>query len=350
MKRIRLLLLFLFVATGTLPACAGDRELDHKPDDARTLHQSTEHFLDSLRKENRESVQLPMDHDERTNWSYFPGRRKGVSLADMNASEKRAFQSILKNGLSSKGYLKANGVIHLEEILGKLSGNPDYRDPEKYYATVFGSLEGKDPWGVRIEGHHLSLNYTSVGGNVVSVTPAFFGANPAVVPKGPYAGMEVLANEQHLARRLFVSLDNQQRDEALFRSSPPGDLLTRQKERVKLESFRGLPMHEMNETQKQLFLQMIKSYTGNFPAPHADRLFSNFRNGGEKNVYFAWAGEAEPGRPHYYRVRAPDILIEYANTRNGANHAHTVIRDAAGDFGRDKLADHLENSPHHQED
>ncbi|HKT01911.1 MAG TPA: DUF3500 domain-containing protein, partial [Rugosimonospora sp.] len=58
-------------------------------------------------------------------------------------------------------------------------------------------------------------------------------------------------------------------------------------------------------------------------------------------LHFAWAGPAEPGQGHYYRVQADDLLIEYDNTQNGANHAHTVLRRPGRDFGGDPLAEHL---------
>jgi len=346
---LNLLLMLLFAGLGTLPACAGDGEHEHASASEPSLQQSTQRFLNTLAESRRESVKLPMDHDERTDWTYFPGRRKGVSLAQMNPSEKNAFQQLLRSGLSTQGYLKANGVIHLEEILGRLSGNPEYRDPEKYYTTVFGAPASESPWGVRVEGHHLSLNYTAVNGRVVSVTPAFFGANPAVVPEGSYAGMEVLADEQRVARRLFRSLDKKQTSRARFRSTPPHDILTGRTERAKLDDFAGLPASELNEEQKALLKRLIRAYTGNFPRPVASRLFDRFTDAGPDRLHFAWAGSAERGEPHYYRIQAPGMIIEYANTQDGANHAHTVLRDYDGDFGRDKLAEHLENSPHHQE-
>ncbi len=289
-----------------------------------------------------------MDHKDRTDWSYYPGQRKGVSLADMNLEEKKAFQRLLRSGLSQEGYLKVNGVIHLEEILGNLSGNPDYRDPEKYYTTVFGNPSTSKPWGVRIEGHHLSLNFTSAGGKVVSVTPAFFGANPAVVPKGPYAGMEVLAEEQRIARRLFHSLDQKQQSAALYRKTPPGDIITQQKKRVQLNAFRGISVKKFTTAQQKMIMDLIRVYTGNFPRRIRRRLFKSFSDVSPKDLFFAWAGGRNRGEPHYYRVQTPGMVIEYANTQDGANHAHTVLRDYDGDFGRDTLAEHLKNSPHHQ--
>lgn len=56
---------------------------------------------------------------------------------------------------------------------------------------------------------------------------------------------------------------------------------------------------------------------------------------------FAWAGPAERGHGHYYRIQGPDLLIEYDNTQNAANHAHTVLRHPDSDFGAALLPAHL---------
>ncbi|MGH3269612.1 MAG: DUF3500 domain-containing protein, partial [Trebonia sp.] len=63
----------------------------------------------------------------------------------------------------------------------------------------------------------------------------------------------------------------------------------------------------------------------------------------------AGAGPAGPGagagQPVYYRVQGPRLLIEYDNTQRQANHAHSVWRDPAADFGYDVLGAHL--AEHH---
>jgi hypothetical protein len=46
------------------------------------------------------------------------------------------------------------------------------------------------------------------------------------------------------------------------------------------------------------------------------------------------------GQGHYYAIRGPNLLIEYDNTQNGANHIHAVWRDATNDWGEDLLAAH----------
>jgi hypothetical protein len=45
--------------------------------------------------------------------------------------------------------------------------------------------------GYRVEGHHLSQNYTVVNGDVVDV-PSFFGANPAQIQEGPRKGLSTV--------------------------------------------------------------------------------------------------------------------------------------------------------------
>jgi hypothetical protein len=59
-------------------------------------------------------------------------------------------------------------------------------------------------------------------------------------------------------------------------------------------------------------------------------------------LIFAWAGATEPGRGHYYALRAADFLVEYDNTQSDANHVHTVWRDLRRDWGEDLLTAHYQ--------
>jgi hypothetical protein len=47
-------------------------------------------------------------------------------------------------------------------------------------------------------------------------------------------------------------------------------------------------------------------------------------------------------------VTAPDFLIEYDNTQDEANHAHSVWRHLRDDFGADPLRAHY--ARHHRRD
>jgi len=52
------------------------------------------------------------------------------------------------------------------------------------------------------------------------------------------------------------------------------------------------------------------------------------------------------GQRHYYRVQGDDLLIEYDNTTDDGNHAHTVLRRPRSDFGEDILARHYRQARH----
>ena len=84
----------------------------------------------------------------------------------------------------------------------------------------------------------------------------------------------------------------------------------------------------------------------NYRPDLADEGVKHFEGLDLGKIHFAWAGSLEPREGHYYRIQAPDFLIEYDNTQNGANHIHSVWREFDGDFGRDLLREHRDRHPH----
>ncbi len=319
------------------------------PEVHQALHSDGDDFLESLNREQREAATFPLTHDARTDWSFFPGDRAGISLAEMKPEQRRIMHRLLQNSLSRKGYMKVNHILHIEDVLGRMEGNSHY-DSGYYFSAFFGQPDAKAPWAFRFEGHHLSLNYTLKDGEVVSVTPAFFGANPAIVPEGPYAGKETLVREQKLARSLVQSLEKSVRKKAIFKQEAYREIVTDHDESIDLGSPKGVSMSGMTEKNARLLEELIRVYTGNFHRDLANELSRAFLQAGSDQVYFGWAGSIAPGKPHYYRIQAPGMIIEYDNVQDGANHIHSVIRSSKGDFGRDVLADHYKNSSHHEEE
>ena len=91
---------------------------------------------------------------------------------------------------------------------------------------MFGTPSAKDTWGWRVEGHHVSLQFTVVNGTLVAASPSFFGSNPAEVREGPKKGLRILGAEEDAARALLESLDASQRAKAIFDATAPDDMLT----------------------------------------------------------------------------------------------------------------------------
>lgn len=298
-------------------------------------------FLAALTQEQRARALFPFDADERLNWHFIPKPRKGLSLKEMDDPQRELARAFMRAGLSQQGYLKATTIMSLEEVLRALEGGRGpVRDPELYFFTVFGEPSEQETWGWRVEGHHLSLNFTVVQGRLIASTPQFFGANPAEVKEGPRRGLRVLHAEEDLARELLKSLTPAQRARAVIAERAPGEIITGASRKAEIAEAKGLPAGEMTEKQRATFTALLRAYVEAMPQTIADERLARLRQEGMEKIRFAWAGGAERGQPHYYRIQGPTFLVEYDNTQNNANHIHTVWRDFHGDFGEDLLREH----------
>jgi hypothetical protein len=92
--------------------------------------------------------------------------------------------------------------------LEKRAPDDHYRDPGNYHISVFGIPSATTIWGWRLEGHHISFNFSMDKGKVVAGTPGFLGSNPAVVLDGPKKGTQVLKDETETGFALLHSLMN----------------------------------------------------------------------------------------------------------------------------------------------
>ena len=169
---------------------------------ASYMAQGARHFLGALTSADRQRSTFDMQAEERLNWHYIPRERKGVPFGEMTPPQRKLGHALLASGLSRRGYIQATEIMFLEQILREKEGGAAHRDADAYFFSVFGDVTPSGTWGWRVEGHHLSLNFTIREGKVISSTPLFFGANPGRVLQGGSAHMEPLAQEEALARRL----------------------------------------------------------------------------------------------------------------------------------------------------
>jgi hypothetical protein len=94
-------------------------------------------------------------------------------------------------------------------------------------------------------------------------------------------------------------------------------------------------------------MRLVEEYVNNWHSGFATKELERIRANGIARLHFAWAGGLGSGQPHYYRLHGPELLIEYDNTQNNANHIHTVYRKPGNDFGIDTLRQHYESYRHH---
>lgn len=301
-------------------------------------------FLQSLSEEQKNKCSYAFDDKERVNWIFVPMQdkdknptRKGLRLEQMNKEQRQIVLDLLKTGTSDSGFKQAVTIMSLENILHDLEKNGAMvRNPGWYFVTIFGQPARTGKWGWRIEGHHLSLNFTIVDGEVASATPAFFGANPAEIKTGDRKGTRILKDVEDLARELFQSLDDDQKKVAL-QAKPFGEL-AQHEPAEKVGTPVGLAGAKMNEKQKGLLEQLLKAYTSRMPAAIAAAQWKKVTKDGFDNAYFAYTGGVKDGEPHTYRVQGPTFIVQFLNTQtdaqgNVANHIHSAWRELPSDFG-----------------
>src|SRR5947208_14400609 len=153
----------------------------HRVHAAPLVTECASRFLAALDANQRGKASFPFDSDERMNWHFVPKERKGLPLREMTPYQKHLASALLSAGLSQTGYIKAVTIMSLEDVLRAMEKDAgERRNPEKYYFSVFGTPSDTGTWGYRVEGHHVSQNYTVANGRVVNA-PSFFGSNPAEV-------------------------------------------------------------------------------------------------------------------------------------------------------------------------
>jgi hypothetical protein len=308
-------------------------------------------FLAALSADQRQKASFPLDSEELTRWHYVPAQqfeRHGLAIRDMNESQRGLAHDLLKTGLSARGYTQATTIMtDLETILKALENGSAMRDPEQYAFSIFGAPSPKSAWGWRVEGHHLSLHFEVANGTAVASAPTFFGSNPAEVRvEGPKKGLRVLGDREDTARTLLMALDDGQRKSATIADVAPNDIITRTAAKVDPLSPAGVPASAMTPKQRELLMAVIETYTSSMAADIASERLAQLRAAGLDKIAFAWAGDSERGKKHYYRIQGPTFLIEYDNTQNDGNHVHSVWRDFTGDFGRDLMREHVQGVPH----
>jgi len=336
----------------------------------------------------------PEPDAERRRWFYTPTDHGGLPLNAQRPAQQRLAHRLVASGLSAAGYVTVATIIGLDNILDRIEGwsvswgRERGRDPGLYYLKVFGEPGGATPWGWRFGGHHVSLNNFISGGLVRSTTPCFLGADPAVSPLLGPTPLRPLAGAEDLARDLVRSLDRGQADRAILLDRAPEDIVGGNRpqlaegdqmmylgelwrarftepalaqriaemeadaerasgfsasdhQRLELTSVpKGLAAAELDAGQRDLLRALLATYLDRVPdalSPQPDYAADTALDA----VHLAWAGPTGPGEPLYYRLQGPRLLIEYDNTQRHANHAHSVWRDPAADFGYDALRTHL---------
>ena len=318
---------------------------------AEEMAAAANQFLAALKPEQKAKAHYAdLKAEARHLWHFIPSEmvtfgRKGLTLKEMTSEQRALAMKLLSSGVSEAGYTKVIGIMSLESVLKQFEKNPRVdRNPEMYFVSIYGKPEAKGTWAWRYEGHHLSLSFTIVNGELFAAAPSFMGTNPGEVREGPKKGLRVLGKEEDLARELVKSLSPEQRALAIYDKVAPKDILTAADRVAKPLKPEGVSFAKLTAAQKELLKRVVAEYAGRARADLAKLDLAKIEKAGWDRVHFAWAGGVEKGEGHYYRVQGTGFLLEYDNTQNDANHVHAVWRDFENDFGGDILKKHYDQA------
>lgn len=313
---------------------------------AQDIAGTADAFISLLTKEQRNKVLYPFYTAERYSFNYVPlNDRKGISINELNPTQKASLMELLQTCLSKGTVKKVNDIMQLEIVLKELErrgADDSYRDPGKYFITIFGIPGAKNIWGWRFEGHHVAFNFSANKNELVAGTPGFLGSNPAIVDAGLQKNKEILKEETDKGFALLQALSATELKKAITDTIAPHEIITGASRHAIVHRPAGIRYNELSPSGQQLLLQLISLYVHRYTKLFADKMQKEIQAAGLENLWFSWAGSTERagGKPYYYRIQGPGFIIEYDNSQNKANHIHTVVRDLKNDFGGDMLLDH----------
>jgi hypothetical protein len=319
-----------------------------KPTATRMADASSK-LLGSLNADQKKKASFAYNDPHRTTWYFTPQQdkekkstRKGLPLEEMTADQKASVLELLKVGLSAKGYEQATTIIGLESLLAELEGKTGamVRNPNWYFVSIFGEPSNTGQWGWRLEGHHLSVNFTLDKGQVVSATPLLFGVNPAEIKQGPRKGQRTLPEIEDLAKALIKSLTPEQIKLAKQAKQLPE--IKEKQSNADVGPMIGIPAEKLTADQQKTLTKLVEAYANRLPGDLSEVEMKRYTDAGPGKVTFAYALEEDkPGQPYTYRVHGPTFVVEFLNiqadsAKNPANHIHSGWRSLPNDFALSK--------------
>src|SRR5579872_861159 len=324
------------------------------------VRNAAERFLGSLSNVQRSRTLFPVDDPEWRKWmnQHFY-MRQGVSLQELNETQRDAAFGLMSASLSARGMKLTRNIMRLNETLAELTNDSEFLGEWLYFITIMGKPSASEPWGWQLDGHHAIINYFVLGDQVV-MTPYFAGSEPVMATSGKYKETVILQEEQNQGLAMLQGLDQAQRKQAVLDFSKTGNnnLTEAFKDNVVLD-YAGVPVAALTTPQNRQLMELVDLYIGNMDEGHARVKMDEVRRHLDK-TRFAWIGGTDSNSVFYYRIHSPVVLIEFDHQRPAnlarfaadpkqptRQHIHVVVRTPNGnDYGKDLLRQHYSAHPH----
>ncbi|UOQ59690.1 DUF3500 domain-containing protein [Leucobacter rhizosphaerae] len=315
------------------------------------------HLLDLVSTDQRDDLCYPLDAPEWRGWSNpeFVFFRTGLRLEDLHPAIASAILDVVERSLSPEGFARVSEAMHLNAYLGELVDLPRIMNSESYWFALFGTPGSEAPWGWQLFGHHVALNFLTVGDREI-VAPVFLGAEPAL---SEGARPPLFDAREQLAISLAESLDSSQRRDAIVFESvldplmPEGRLHPADERHVggafrdnRVVPYEGICADSLDDHQWDLVLRIVEDFHLLLRQEQREATMAEVR-AHRAATYFSWYGATDGSQPFYFRVHSPVILAELdhhagvwlSNRLPARFHVHTTLRLPNGnDYGKATLA------------
>lgn len=321
---------------------------------------AADQFLKSLNAEQLQKTVYDIEDQEWRKWCNVDNgiyTRQGISLKEMDNSQKKMAFDLMQVSLSAKGLQLSKDIMKTDQTLKELNNGSEMYDEELYFFTFMGIPSDTEPWGWQLDGHHLVINYFVLGDQIV-MSPVFMGGEPIITTTGKYKGNILFQDEQNIGLAFMKSLTVEQQKVATL--SPSKEHNDAQAEAYKdniVLNYEGLSASELSKEQKDDLLNLASQYIDNIREGHQQLKMEDIKAHID-DTWFAWTGGTSDDAVFYYRIHSPVVLIEFdhqglvgvpheGRTGPTRNHIHTVVRTPNGnDYGKDLLRQHLEKAHH----
>lgn len=281
--------------------------------------------------------------------------RVGLRMEVLTDDKAAAIHDVLRASLSPEGYERVSGAMALNGYLGELVNLPTVMNDRSFWFSIFGSPDPSQPWGWQLFGHHVAVNFVSVGGRHV-IAPVFLGGEPAL---SDGAHEPLFTARERLALELAGTFDRSQTDQAVVFGSvldpgmPEGRLHPADERHVagafrdnRVIPYEGIAVTELDDHQRDLVRRIVEDFLILLTESQRELALAEYDQHVDE-TWFSWYGATDGSQPFYFRVHSPVVIAELdhhagvwlTNRLPARFHVHTTLRHPHGnDYAKALIA------------
>lgn len=295
-----------------------------------------------LTPEQIATLQIEYNLTNAKTWSNFPAAlypRLGLSLGSLNAIQLEAVKTLLKEASGStpnEGWNEIQQVWLADDYLNTKEPGGKY-GVANYYISFLGMPAMSGTFEILMTGHHYTIANTYMDGEMVGATPRFNAVEPYSFETTGVT-FEPLSQERGALADLLDGLTKEQLAIAKSPDNFKNILLIPHKNWEFPTTFSGLQCNKLSPSQKQLVIDVIKTYTNDLSAMTASKILAKYVTELD-NTFITYSGTtALATQNDYMRIDGPSVWIEFSVQKgqvlpNVPYHFHSIWRDRITDYG-----------------